>query len=194
MDLRFLVLDVETCPLELDDYFDLEEAEQRSRMNSIDSRIVAAGINFEDRNFIFWGEDEEAILRKFWHEFGEITSVGRTFIGGFNLKNFDLPFLVNRSFIQNVPISPFLLKDVVEIREKLNCFRWGKTRGKLKEYAELLGIETDGDGSMIAGLVRDEEWNTIQNYLRNDLDITNAIMKRLIETRIVEIERYYPLK
>jgi uncharacterized protein YprB with RNaseH-like and TPR domain len=112
-------------------------------------------------------------------------------IVGFNIKDFDLPFLVTRSFMHEVEIMPFKLSEIIDLREKLAAYKFGHIRGKLKEFGEALGIEIlEKDGSWIAEACFKGEFKKIGEYLEKDLEITHAVMERLIKTRIVEIERW----
>lgn len=111
---------------------------------------------------------------------------------GFNVKDFDLPFLVTRSFINNAQIIPFLLKDILDLRENISAFKFGHVRGKLKEFAVLLGIEIlDGlDGEKIAELCWSGDDKKLIEYLKKDLEITESIHQRMKSLRIDEIQRW----
>jgi len=195
MGYNYFVLDVETCPIELDGYFELSEEDKFKKLNSMDSRIVAVGIKNGEDTYIYKNMDEKEMLERFWHTFEELyNSSQNVYPTGFNIKGFDMPFLVNRSFINDVKIYPIKTCNVVELREKLNFLKYGALRGKLKEYAKLMGLETLGDGSQVAELVRDGAWDKLEKYLVNDLVITDAIAKRCIKLDIFELEKYYPLK
>ena len=155
---EYFVVDIETCPVDLEGYEKLSEEERLKLVNPIDSKIIALGMRYEDQNKIFMGEDEKEILKDFWKEWGTIkTKKISASIVGFNIANFDLPFLTTRSFIHNVTIVPFTLKQVVDVREKINAYRYGKSRGRLKEFASLIGLETKGvDGGDIARLCKEK--------------------------------------
>ena len=62
---------------------------------------------------------------------------------------------------------------------------------KLKEFAELLGIETmDIDGSDVAELYDDGKIDVIKKYLAKDLEITEALYYRAEETNIDKISKW----
>ncbi len=188
----FLILDVETCPLVLDGYFDLGEAEQKKLINPVDSRIVAIGLKQGSVLKVIMDLDEKRMLEAFWKEvafFKKGTSQKR--IVGFNLKEFDLPVLVTRSFLNDVEIEPFNLKEVVDLREKLSAYKWGPTRGKLKEYGKALNVELhEMEGSDVAKACVEGKFDKIKQYLEKDLEITAKILERAVKTRIIEIERW----
>ena len=187
-------LDVETCPIDREQYEALDETERKKLINPIDSSIVAIGIKRDGHEIVILRDEDEAkMLREFWEAVAAFRkTAGTSRIVGFNIKDFDLPVLVTRSFINNVKIVPFNLKEVVDLREKLSAYKYGNVRGKLKEFAELIGMEIleDVDGSKVAELCWKGEWDKITAYLRRDIEITEAIHKRTVELRINEIERW----
>ena len=193
MTINYFIIDIETCPLNLDKYKSLNEEERRKLINPIDSKIIAVGIRYSAANQIFFSENEKEILEKFWEEWGKIKKENpNTQIYGFSILNFDIPFLVARSFINNVVIPSFFsLKYVVDLREKINAYRYGETRGKLKEYALLLGLKNlSMDGSNVADLCMNKDWDKLKSYLANDLEITDEIYKRAKDTKILEITKW----
>lgn len=187
---NYFIIDIETCPLDMEKYEKATEDERRQMLSPIDSKIVAIGIRRNGTDAIFAGEDEKKLLKGFWAEW-KAAREGGAFIVGFNLLSFDLPFLVTRSFIHNVAISPFSLKSVIDLRDKLSVYRRGRTRGRLKEFAALIGMGDSGmDGSKIAELCKAGDIKAITDYLRHDLLITDEIFKRARDTNILGIERW----
>ena len=138
---NYLIIDVETCPIDMEKHDSLGEEDRRQLINPIDSRAVAIGIRRNGTDTIFCLEDEQKLLEDFWAEWRKARE-GGAFIVGFNLLSFDMPFLVTRSFIHNVAIAPFNLKSIIDLRDRISAFRTGHTRGTLKEFAALLGMET----------------------------------------------------
>ena len=142
------------------------------------------------KDIIFQEEDEKKMLQDFWWEWKKALSPSLQVVG-FNCGHFDIPFLVTRSFIHNVAIVPFTLKSIIDLREKVNAYRYGPSRGTLKEFAKVVGIETDGtDGSDIARLCHDKSKEKIQEYLAKDLEITERMYKRMKETNILNIAKW----
>ncbi len=190
----YFYVDVETVPLDKEKYLGLSEDEQKKLLNPIDSRIVAIGVQKNaDPIQIFSGEEEGKILGEFWSLLATRSSgSGPARMVGFNIKDFDLPFLVTRSFLKGVKIHPFLLKEVMDVREQVAAFKYGPTRGKLKEYAALLGMSVldDMDGSQVAERYWRGELPKIVEYLRRDVELTRAMHVRMIELRISEMGRW----
>tara|TARA_Y100000034_G_C6891217_1_gene410030 strand:+ start:1078 stop:1659 length:582 start_codon:yes stop_codon:yes gene_type:complete len=189
----YFIVDIETCPIDLEEYKQLEEEEDKiKKLNPIDSKIVALGVRHKSENKIFMDEDESKILREFWDEWKKIKQENpSTVIVGFGINNFDLPFIVSRSFAHNIEIIPFVLKLVVDLREKVNAYRYGKSRGKLSDYGKLLNLEVlDVDGSKVAEMCINKDWESLKNYLIKDLEITEAMFKRIKDTNIIHISKW----
>ena len=188
---NYLVVDVETCPINLKEYFSLNEEDRIKKLNPIDSKIIAIGVRNRGKNKLFFG-DESEILAKFWKEWKMMRiNNPNTSLVGFNIANFDIPFIVARSFINNIEIVPFSLKSVLDIKEKINAYRYGKSRGKLEEYGRLIGVEVlNIDGSMIPELCKNNDWETIENYLSKDLEITEKLFERAKSTGIIHISKW----
>ena len=189
---NYFIIDIETCPLNIEEYLSLEEEERTKLLNPIDSKIIALGIRYKNQNIIFMDEDENKILKEFWGEWKRIKDENKNnIVVGFNLNNFDLSFITSRSFINNIQIVPFNLKLTLDLREKINAYRYGKTRGKLVDYGRLLGLEiSDVDGSRIAELCKEKNWEKLKGYLAGDLEITEQLLKRVKETNIINITRW----
>jgi uncharacterized protein YprB with RNaseH-like and TPR domain len=189
-DNGYFVIDIETCPIDLDKYFSLDEEGKKKLLNPIDSRIVAIGLKYSGENKIISGK-EKKMLEDFWLEWKLIKKNPLVKVVGFNINSFDIPFLVTRSLIHNVPIIPFTLKEIIDLREKISAYKYGRVRGTLKEYARLIGAPVmDIDGSYIPELCRNNEKEKIIKYLENDLEITDILYKRARDTNITEISKW----
>lgn len=189
---NYFIIDIETCPFDIDNYESLDEKERLKLLNPIDSRIVAIGIKYKNKSKILMDKDEVKILKDFWDEFKNAKKENPNCqIVGFNINNFDMPFLVSRSFINNVEIIPFILKNVIDLREKINVYRYGKSRGKLSDFGRLLGLKvSETDGSHVAGFWKENKLDELRKYLENDLMITEEMLKRAKETNIININRW----
>lgn len=190
--MTYLILDIETVPLEKKEYESREEDSERKKLlNPIDSRIVAIGIKKQgEETQVFMGSDEAELLQKFWKEVAKHKSPSVKLVG-FNVKDFDIPFLVTRSFINNVEIVPFLLKEIIDTREKLSAYKFGNVRGKLKEFAQFLNIrKVDMSGEDVAPIFWSGDLKRIEEYLRKDIEITEALYQRIVRLKIDKIERW----
>ena len=189
---NYFIVDVETCPVNLENYGDLSEEERSKLINPIDSKIIALGIRYKSKNEIFIDADEKKILENFWNEWKSIKQENQNNMAvGFNIIKFDIPFIVARSFINNVEVVPFMLKSIVDLKEKINAYRYGKSRGKLSEYGKFLGLKIlDVDGSKVAGMWSENNIEGIKEYLIKDLEITEHLLIRAKETKIIHISRW----
>jgi len=189
---NYFIVDVETCPIDLENYNSLNDEEKLKLLNPIDSKIIALGIRYKSKNIVFIDDDERKILENFWNEWRRIKQENQSnILVGFNVIKFDIPFIVTRSFINNVEIVPFTLKYIVDLKEKINAYRYGKSRGKLSEYGRFLGFEVSNiDGSQIARLWNENKIEDIKEYLRKDLEITEQLLIRARETKIININKW----
>jgi len=193
MIMDYFVIDVETAPLDQEAYeAATEEDRKKNFLNPIASKIVAIGIRHNGKNKICLSfTDEKKILEDFWLEWSAIRK-GSSAVGivGFKICDFDMPMLVGRSLINNVAINPFLLIDIIDLRQKLTAYNH-YMKGKLKEYAVLIGLEvTDEDGSYVAGWVKNNKQKELKEYLEKDLEITDVIFKRAESLNILKIKRW----
>lgn len=186
---NYFIIDVETCPMDMQKHDALAEEDRKQLINPIDSKAVAIGIRRNGADAIFSGLDEKKLLEDFWAEWRKARETG-AFIVGFNLLSFDIPFLVTRSFIHQVKIAPFNLKSIIDLRDRISAYRYGNTRGTLKEFAALLGLETMGDGGQVASLCRTGDIEGLVKYLKNDLLITDEIFKRARDLNILGIDKW----
>jgi hypothetical protein len=189
--MAYIIIDIETIPVELEEYLKKNEEERKKLLNPIDSKIIAIGIKKEgEESKVLIGDNESEILSKFWNEI-ERAKTSNIKIVGFNIKDFDIPFIVTRSFINNIEIVPFMLKEILDIREKISAYKFGNVRGKLKEFADFLAIEKhEIDGSMIADEYRLGNLEKIGEYLKKDLEITEAVYHRIVRLKIDKIDRW----
>lgn len=165
-------------------------------LSAITGRVLAIGlsgrgvngVDASDAYSMLTAENEEqeaAILEDFWSTFkaAEVAGNGRLLVG-FDIRRFDLPFMVQRSWILGVevPRSVFdgrywstLFVDLV--------YLWGcgsnHTYISLNTFARALKIgEKTGKGEDFHRLFWTDRHSAIA-YLRNDLDLTRRGAVRL---------------
>jgi hypothetical protein len=130
------------------------------------------------------------MLHDFWTEWESISKGRDMQVVGFNITNFDLPFIVARSFIHDVPISPFLLKNVIDLRDKINAYRYGPTRGKLREYAATVGVtDIPPDEDTIIWCMK-PDIEKLRNSLVRDLQLIDMLCDKARRTRIIDIKKW----
>jgi 3'-5' exonuclease len=127
--------------------------------------------------------DEAQLLREFWvrceHEMGRLNVMV-----GFNTHQFDLPFLVRRSWRHRVAL-PWNLRrgrywsdQMIDLRE---AWQLGdrQAKGSLDAIAKHLDVGTkNGSGADFARLWQSDRPKAVE-YLRNDLQLTAGVAKAL---------------
>lgn len=154
---------------------------ERAALDPLTGRVIAIGmLDLETDKFFIIGHDDEArTLNEFWEaargDMGRINP-----LIGFNICNFDLPFLYRRSWKHRIAV-PFGIRrgrywgdQVVDLRD---AWQLGdrQARGSLDSIAKHLGVGAkNGDGKAFAEL-----WQTnrqqAEAYLRNDIELTAKI-------------------
>jgi hypothetical protein len=140
-------------------------------------------------DFVALVGDEAEILRSFWGE------VRRSFLGqsertlfvGFNSREFDLPFLVARSFVLGVPVPPVYQmrgrypnwsSAFIDLRDLWTLGR-NSGRSNLDTVARaLVGRGKSGSGATFADDLASNPEQAIA-YLRTDLELTCAVAARM---------------
>jgi len=188
----YFIVDIETSPLDVQAYTELEEEDRLKLLNPIDSKIIGIGIRYKWQNRIFTGDDEKDLLKSFWHEWERIMrEAPNSVIVGFNINNFSIPFIITKSFINNVQVKSFSMKSIIDVRERINAYRYGKTKGKLTDYGELLGINViKKESDKMADLYLRKDYEQLHTYIENDLVAIDEIFKRLKETGIINISKW----
>ncbi|HRT03377.1 MAG TPA: 3'-5' exonuclease [Candidatus Diapherotrites archaeon] len=191
MNQKYIVLTIVTTPIDTDQLLKKTPEEKQKLINPIDSMIIGIGIRYQEKNIIFSNQNEKEILNKFWEEWKNIKKDKPAIPTiGFNINNFDIPFLVGRSYINNIKIYPFSLKEIIDIRQKIQAYKPGKTRGKLKEYGDILGITINIDNNQIPNLYKNKNFDKINEYIDKTLELIDSMYKRAQETNIIKINKY----
>jgi len=171
------------------DFFD------KAALDPLTGRVIAIGtLDLETDNFaIISNVDEAQLLREFWHltrgEMGRINP-----LIGFNICNFDLPFLYRRSWKHRIAV-PFGIRrgrywcdQVVDLRD---AWQLGdrQARGSLDSIAKHLGVGAKCvphgplSGKNITGADFAGLWNTdrksAEGYLKNDVELTAKVADAL---------------
>ena len=205
-----IVVDIETCGLPNAADF-LEPVEQDKRLT--DPAKIKADIKAKeearlqklalDRNVgriaaICWWtqetgytvrlcEDEDAertALREFWEECRHRTIVG------FNVKSFDLPFMVQRSRYLRVPypwldFSKYSRKGIDDLYLLLTfnegTYDQGCMRRTLHAFAKRFGLAVSDEikGADIPALVEQGDWDAVQEHVESDVTLTVQLAHQL---------------
>jgi uncharacterized protein YprB with RNaseH-like and TPR domain len=173
------------------------DIQRGAALSALTGQVLAIGYRDLD-NKIIHGVDEDFdggkrveadVLRSFWRTY-ERSRERRRFMVGFNIKDFDIPFIVQRSIIQNIAIPPSLFSGNGRYLDSLfidlrDVWKAGVYNGKgsLDAICRACGIgaKTEGvDGSMFAELWMggSEKRAIAKHYLLNDLDMTWQLADR----------------
>jgi len=168
-----IILDIETAPL---------TENREDALSPMKGRVVAIGMKFLKEELIIMEEDEKELIEKFWNKIRELHkrfSIIRYV--GFNIRDFDFYFLINRSLHFNLEIVRPGSTSFIDLREHLSLFRTYGKSGKLSDYAKLIGIEgkyMDMGGGDVPLLWKHKKYEEIRNYLSQDLFMTHTLFER----------------
>ena len=161
------------------DFFD------KAALDPLTGRVIAIGmLDLETDKFFIIGHDDEArTLTEFWEasqgEMGRLNGML-----GFNIFNFDLPFLIRRSWKHRIKV-PFGIRrgrywgdQLVDLRD---AWQLGdrQARGSLDTIARHLGVGAkNGEGKAFAELWLNDRPKA-EAYLRNDIQLTAKVADAL---------------
>lgn len=154
-------------------------------------QVLAIGIRRDDKSGVFQGPEAE-ILAKFWAKYLACRKEQTKLVGA-NIVQFDLPFLVRRSWILGVDVPGSVCQFgkwgnfdslFVDIREWWQLGQRNNCESSLDTMARALGVgsKPEGiDGSDFARLWfgSPEEKQQAMGYLLNDLQLTADVATRL---------------
>lgn len=154
-------------------FYDIET----TGLNSMSDRIISIAMIREGQSYVFLDENESQILKQFWMNiFDKDTLIG------FNSINFDFPFLIKRSLINNVRLKIDL--EHIDLRREVNSFlmNYDKyAKGKLSDWAKVLGIEVSTEnGSQMPIRWEQKEFEYIRKHNLEDVQITKQLFERCV--------------
>jgi len=144
--------------------------------------ILVIGLLDHNDNIQILEGDERDIIEAFWSHYRRSTC---QFLGH-NIKNFDVPFLVRRSWVHGLQVPSdvmsgrYLGRRFGDTMEAWSC----GTRDmiKLDTLAKMFGVGAkNGSGEKFAGLylAGGSAREDALNYLKNDLTLTRDVAKRM---------------
>jgi len=156
-------------------------------LSPLTGRVLAVGFlpDMGAESIIICDDDEKVLLAKVWDHFRTAGGSRRPTFVGFNIHGFDLPFLVKRSWVQQVPIPPNVRQGrywadwFIDLRE---TWQLGdkQAHGSLDTICRALGLgEKNGSGAEFARLWNEDRAKALA-YLDNDLKMTAALAARLL--------------
>ncbi len=189
-----IVFDLETAPIKFGEYMvrDEESGEMKDigALNPITGRIIALGWMCGEEQHIFFDVDEKKILERFWFSIADAAKTSKTFLRfvGFNIKKFDLHFLLVRSLHHNVRITGFNSRLVIDLREALTFGQTYMKKGTLQDYAQIIGVAgkyNDLKASDMPALWKEGKYDDVVSYIKRDIEIAQELFFRCKETGII---------
>lgn len=174
----------------------MSQAEEKFALSAITGKILAisyAVIDDETNTEIKYvktlasGVEEIDLLLEFWGLVKEIVESGGIVVG-FNSKKFDIPFIVQRSWILSVPTYPLMegrwFKPFVVDLYEVWTFGMQSTLYKfisnnLKTVSEVLGLGTKGDEGKKFEKLFYTNPEVAKAYCLNDIDLTLKLYHKL---------------
>lgn len=147
-------------------------------LNALSGRVLCIGIWQKGVTSILSGE-EKTVLQEFW----ELYLLTQQSWIGFCTRNFDVPFLVRRSYrwgirVPHVMHGRYLSDRFIDIAERWQCGDW-QERISLDRLAKFLGVgEKTGSGADFAQLF-EKDPVAARAYVENDLKLTKLCAQRM---------------
>lgn len=155
---------------------------ERAALSPLTGQLLAIGLMDAEDTSILVG-DEKGMLVGLWCAWNQ----GMRLVG-FAIKAFDLPFLIARSRILNVPVPQDLFETrywsyrITDLQEIWNCFSYGAKEGNsLDAICKACGLpgKLEGvTGADFAKLFASDRPKAME-YLKADLSATAALASRL---------------
>lgn len=165
----------------------------KAALDATTGRVVAIGLYHVNGSRIIdcdgSASDEEAGLRAFWSDVEDVMATNTPMIG-FNTHNFDLPFLVRRSWILGVPVPMGVRQGRYWNPLFIDLMKWWAFDGRdlisLDTLAAAFGLPgkiKEVDGVPVDGASFYLAWRgnrpVAEAYLRQDLKIPALLAQRM---------------
>ncbi len=164
---------------------------EKAALSAITGQVVAIGYKSSKATVVHGqGEDnhsEASIIKRFWSTYQKFREQSRKMVG-FNIQEFDLPFLVQRSIILGIPVPSCLFNQgkyldslFIDLRKVWGAGKWNAD-GSLDAICKACRIgkkpEDVGGADFAALWMNLETREKARGYLLNDLDMTWALADR----------------
>ena len=150
----------------------------KAALSPMSSTVLAVGLWCEDgAKTMLHGEDEADLIKKTWAALTEHGAFTRDVIG-WNIKRFDFPFLIKRSWANGISIPDTMLEQYkgrfymnARVKDMMDFFTMGVEQfASLNSALQLLGLESkvDTSGKLFYELY-DENRELAMEYLKRDI-------------------------
>lgn len=169
----------------------LADAREKAALSAATGRVLAIGYFSIDKKLVTVdscglgdpAKYEPTLIIHFWEQYkrARIAKPSPRPLIGLNIHEFDLPFLVRRSWILGIDVPPTVLRDdrywdslFIDLRKRWLCGQWGAGNGTKSSFDSLAAAFGTGgkfegrSGSEFATLWRQDRDKAIA-YLQEDL-------------------------
>lgn len=161
---------------------------ERAALSPLSSTILAVGLWCDDGvKTMLHGEDEADLIRKTWDALTDHGAFTRNVIG-WNVKRFDFPFLIKRSWALGISIPQTTLENFrgrfylnSHIIDMMDYFTMGAEQfASLNSALQLLGLDSkiDTSGKLFYELY-DDDRELAMEYLKRDITAMVDLNKTL---------------
>ncbi len=153
----------------------------RAALSPLTGRVAAIGYQADGKFSMCASENEGYTIVDFWNLFEQHENAAKRFIG-FNIKRFDLPFLVRRSWKLGIRVPLGVrhgrywgdqFEDLYEYYQ-LGDYQSSISLNNLSRYFGL--GEKAGSGADFATMPPEQQ----REYLKRDLELTQAVAERML--------------
>lgn len=185
-----------------------KQARESFPLNPATGKVLVIGTSVDGNieiDYLREGYTEKQLLENFWNKVSNI-EINEGQLIGFKNKTFDIPFVVRRSWINQVAPYPLMegkwwkpwIVDLYDVWT-FSMGRWEMNskyvRNRLVDVAEILGVGTkDVDGGKNFEVTFFNNIDKALEYARNDVDLTEKVFNRMqdfirIKNQEVKFER-----
>ena len=152
----------------------------KAALSPLTGKILAIGLRRENKDTILEGRESD-IINDFWSYYRRYDP--QPFIG-FNIRNFDLPYIIRRGFYCGVDYPRNILQNgrywkenIIDLMDTWSCGIYGE-RISLDNFCKFLGVKgKSGSGKFFGELYATDKEAAI-DYLKNDLKITERVWEK----------------
>lgn len=182
------------CATQEREYY--EAAYERAPLSPVTGRVLAIGVGFADgsNHYLTLNEatdvNEAGLLEEFWRDFYYPTIKASFNLIGHNIFDFDVPFLIRRSWLLGIDIPENILRGrylndaFIDTMTRWNCGSRSAGYVKLDMIGQALGVGGKLEGVTGADFHRlyfgfTGERDKAMDYLEADVNVTRNVARRM---------------